>query len=89
MTREEAILLAWEAASEALDIDKVSDAEMVAVLLASLAASGYAIVPVEATEEMIEVGMVAFYAPNVEQTAEEDIRIMYRAMLAAAQKEQG
>jgi hypothetical protein len=48
-----------------------------AVILSALSAAGYVIVPREATEEMLDAGGGAL--------ADEEIRALYRAMIAASQ----
>lgn len=78
MTRESAI---ESAIIEAFDYTVFPDD--VRTFLASLAASGYAIVPVEATEEMA----AAAVGPSFTQRFA--AKSIYAAMLAAAQKEQG
>ena len=99
MTRDEAINKAWwdhvyaanKIRNEAEDEDAIEDftGRVWSAFHASLAASGYAVVPVEATGTMIEAGSEAFYSPDCERTAIEDIRLMWSAMLSAALKEDG
>lgn len=76
MTRDEAVVTAINASAAHQFVLSKKD------FYASLAASGYAVVPVEATEEMIEAGRFPsewFYGPKA----------VWNAMLAAAQKELG
>lgn len=96
MTIDEAILLAVGARfSEVIDDETLSNKEVVALknaaFLESLAASGFAVVPIEATDEMLEAlvdkGLdVDGYTRSLEIG---DLQAGYRAMLDAAQKEQG
>jgi hypothetical protein len=78
MTRDEAIQIAVE---EYFCSTNAVDAE--SAFLASLAASGFAVVPVEATDEM------AAAAVGSRLTRHLAAKAIYAAMVAAAQKEQG